>query len=84
MHYFLKLVKFSKVNWNVHKALSTQFILFVVQTSHITYKGIFYMIFWIIILNKNTAMEDAHIHLLSLPNDKDTCFFGVFDGHGGS
>lgn len=28
-------------------------------------------------------MEDAHIHLLSLPNDKDTCFFGVFDGHGG-
>eukprot|EP00105_Crassostrea_gigas_P006910 XP_011420984.1 PREDICTED: probable protein phosphatase 2C T23F11.1 [Crassostrea gigas] len=30
------------------------------------------------------TMEDAHIHLLSLPNDKDTCFFGVFDGHGGS
>ena len=43
MHYFLKLVKFSNVNWNVHKALSTQFILFVVQTSHITYKGIFYI-----------------------------------------
>lgn len=28
-------------------------------------------------------MEDAHSHLLSLPDDKDTCFFGVFDGHGG-
>jgi len=28
-------------------------------------------------------MEDAHTHLLSLPDDKDTCFFGVFDGHGG-
>lgn len=37
----------------------------------------------IIIPNKIPAMEDAHIHLLSLPNDKDTCFFGVFDGHGG-
>lgn len=29
-------------------------------------------------------MEDAHTHLLSLPGDKDTCFFGVFDGHGGA
>ncbi|XP_067663840.1 probable protein phosphatase 2C T23F11.1 [Haliotis asinina] len=28
-------------------------------------------------------MEDAHTHLLSLPGDKDSCFFGVFDGHGG-
>ncbi|XP_059155657.1 probable protein phosphatase 2C T23F11.1 isoform X2 [Physella acuta] len=28
-------------------------------------------------------MEDAHSHLLSLPGDKDACFFGVFDGHGG-
>lgn len=28
-------------------------------------------------------MEDAHTHLLSLPGDKDACFFGVFDGHGG-
>ncbi|XP_050416346.1 probable protein phosphatase 2C T23F11.1 [Patella vulgata] len=28
-------------------------------------------------------MEDAHIHLLSLPGDKESCFFGVFDGHGG-
>ena len=28
-------------------------------------------------------MEDAHTHLLSLANDKDACFFGVFDGHGG-
>ncbi|BFZ15105.1 hypothetical protein BsWGS_18143 [Bradybaena similaris] len=29
------------------------------------------------------SMEDAHSHLLSLPGDKDACFFGVFDGHGG-
>ncbi|XP_041359473.1 probable protein phosphatase 2C T23F11.1 [Gigantopelta aegis] len=29
------------------------------------------------------SMEDAHTHLLSLANDKDACFFGVFDGHGG-
>ncbi|KAL5012876.1 hypothetical protein ScPMuIL_011427 [Solemya velum] len=29
-------------------------------------------------------MEDAHTHLLSLPGDKDACFFGVFDGHGGA
>jgi len=29
-------------------------------------------------------MEDAHAHILSLPGDQDTCFFGVFDGHGGS
>jgi len=28
-------------------------------------------------------MEDAHTHILSLPGDQDTCFFGVFDGHGG-
>ncbi|KAI8761701.1 protein phosphatase 2C T23F11.1 isoform X1 [Biomphalaria glabrata] len=28
-------------------------------------------------------MEDAHSHLLSLPGDKEACFFGVFDGHGG-
>jgi len=31
----------------------------------------------------NTDMEDAHTHILSLPGDQDTCFFGVFDGHGG-
>jgi len=30
-----------------------------------------------------TDMEDAHTHILSLPGDQDTCFFGVFDGHGG-
>ena len=29
-------------------------------------------------------MEDAHTNLLSLPGDKDTCYFGVFDGHGGT
>ncbi|CEF67745.1 Protein phosphatase 2C (PP2C)-like domain-containing protein [Strongyloides ratti] len=28
-------------------------------------------------------MEDAHTHILSLPDDKDTSFFGVYDGHGG-
>lgn len=30
-----------------------------------------------------TDMEDAHTHILSLPGDQNTCFFGVFDGHGG-
>lgn len=29
-------------------------------------------------------MEDKHVHLLSLKEDKDASFFGVFDGHGGS
>lgn len=29
-------------------------------------------------------MEDAHTQLLSLPGDKDVCFFGVYDGHGGA
>ncbi|GAB1599988.1 probable protein phosphatase 2C T23F11.1, partial [Argonauta hians] len=29
-------------------------------------------------------MEDAHTHLLSLPNDRECCYFGVFDGHGGA
>lgn len=28
-------------------------------------------------------MEDAHTHILSLPQHKDTSFFAVFDGHGG-
>lgn len=28
-------------------------------------------------------MEDSHTHILSLPGDKDACFFAVFDGHGG-
>ena len=29
-------------------------------------------------------MEDAHVHLLSLPGDPSASFFGVYDGHGGS
>ncbi|WAQ99590.1 PP2C2-like protein [Mya arenaria] len=29
-------------------------------------------------------MEDAHTQLLTLPGDKDSMFFGVFDGHGGA
>jgi len=29
-------------------------------------------------------MEDAHTELLSMPGDKDTCFFAVYDGHGGT
>ncbi|GAB6019447.1 tRNA methyltransferase ppm2 [Chamberlinius hualienensis] len=29
-------------------------------------------------------MEDAHTILLSLPEDKETSFFGVYDGHGGA
>ncbi|XP_073975928.1 probable protein phosphatase 2C T23F11.1 [Rhodnius prolixus] len=29
-------------------------------------------------------MEDSHIVLLSLPDDPEASFFGVFDGHGGS
>jgi len=28
-------------------------------------------------------MEDAHTHLLSLPDDKNCAFFAVYDGHGG-
>lgn len=28
-------------------------------------------------------MEDAHTHILSLPDDTGTAFFGVYDGHGG-
>ena len=28
-------------------------------------------------------MEDAHTHMLSMPEDEQTAFFGVFDGHGG-
>ncbi|CAF1026453.1 unnamed protein product [Didymodactylos carnosus] len=27
-------------------------------------------------------MEDAHVHLLSLPEDKNCAFFAVYDGHG--
>ncbi|CAJ0580820.1 unnamed protein product, partial [Mesorhabditis spiculigera] len=30
-----------------------------------------------------TSMEDAHTHLLSLPEDPKTAFFAVYDGHGG-
>jgi protein phosphatase PTC2/3 len=29
-------------------------------------------------------MEDAHTHILSLNNDKNSAFFAVYDGHGGS
>ncbi|XP_030763642.1 probable protein phosphatase 2C T23F11.1 isoform X2 [Sitophilus oryzae] len=29
-------------------------------------------------------MEDAHTHILSLPDDPGTAFFGVYDGHGGA
>lgn len=28
-------------------------------------------------------MEDAHTHLLAVPDDKEACFFAVYDGHGG-
>lgn len=28
-------------------------------------------------------MEDAHTHLLTLPDDKNAAFFAVYDGHGG-
>jgi len=31
---------------------------------------------------RNT-MEDAHTHLVSLPDDESAAFFGVYDGHGG-
>lgn len=29
-------------------------------------------------------MEDAHTHLLSLPDDHEAAFFAVYDGHGGA
>ncbi|KAL1509965.1 hypothetical protein ABEB36_004629 [Hypothenemus hampei] len=29
-------------------------------------------------------MEDSHTHILSLPDDPSTAFFGVYDGHGGA
>ncbi|KAJ8950980.1 hypothetical protein NQ318_006364 [Aromia moschata] len=29
-------------------------------------------------------MEDSHTHILSLPDDPDTAFFAVYDGHGGA
>ncbi|XP_023173250.1 probable protein phosphatase 2C T23F11.1 isoform X3 [Drosophila hydei] len=29
-------------------------------------------------------MEDAHTHILSLPDDPAAAFFGVYDGHGGA
>lgn len=31
-----------------------------------------------------TDMEDCHTVLLSLPDDESTCFFAVYDGHGGA
>lgn len=30
------------------------------------------------------TMEDAHTHLLSLPDDPNSAFFAVYDGHGGA
>ncbi|XP_051169260.1 probable protein phosphatase 2C T23F11.1 [Leptopilina boulardi] len=30
------------------------------------------------------SMEDSHVHILSLPDDPGTAFFGVYDGHGGA
>ncbi|CAL8101947.1 unnamed protein product [Orchesella dallaii] len=30
------------------------------------------------------TMEDAHTHLLSIPDDNNASFFAVYDGHGGS
>jgi protein phosphatase 2C family protein 2/3 len=29
-------------------------------------------------------MEDAHTHLLALPDDNKAAFFAVYDGHGGA
>lgn len=29
-------------------------------------------------------MEDAHVHLLSCPEDEGCAFFAVYDGHGGA
>ncbi len=29
-------------------------------------------------------MEDAHTHILSLPEDKNCAFLAVYDGHGGA
>jgi len=34
--------------------------------------------------NQLADMEDAHTHLLSLPDDADARFFAVYDGHGGA
>jgi serine/threonine protein phosphatase PrpC len=32
----------------------------------------------------SSDMEDAHVHILSLPEDKNCAFFAVYDGHGGA
>lgn len=29
-------------------------------------------------------MEDAHTHLLAVPDDNEAAFFAVYDGHGGA
>lgn len=29
-------------------------------------------------------MEDAHTHILALPDDQSAAFFAVYDGHGGA
>jgi serine/threonine protein phosphatase PrpC len=31
----------------------------------------------------NSDMEDAHTHILSLPEDANCAFLAVYDGHGG-
>jgi protein phosphatase 2C family protein 2/3 len=33
---------------------------------------------------QNLDMEDAHTHILSLPEDKTCAFLAVYDGHGGA
>ena len=32
----------------------------------------------------NLDMEDAHTHILALPEDKSCAFLAVYDGHGGA
>ena len=41
------------------------------------------MTFEYLFLNSFAHMEDAHTVLLSVPNQPNTAFFGVYDGHGG-
>ena len=38
----------------------------------------------LIYLGWRIYMEDAHINLPTLPNDKKNSLFAVFDGHGGN
>jgi serine/threonine protein phosphatase PrpC len=34
--------------------------------------------------NQCLDMEDAHTHILALPDDKSCAFLAVYDGHGGA